>query len=333
MADKNRGPSRRVFTGLALGAGLACAFAPALALADTYPSKPVKVFVGFSAGGAVDNVARLLSQGMAKGLNASFIVENRPGATGVIAAELAAKSPADGYNLLVATQSTMVVAPSIYPKMTVDPVADFTPVSLIASVPMVLVVHPSVPVHNVQELIAYAKRENGKLPYASSGQGGPQHVAAELFASMAKVSMVHVPYKGEANAIADLLGNQVPVMFSNLPPLLPHIRSGKLRALAVSSLQRSSVAPEIPTVAESGLPGFDAITWFGLFAPARTPQPIVDLLNAEVRKSLATAEVRDKLTQQGLTIVGGSSAELRNYMRQEVPKWAKLVRDANIKPE
>jgi tripartite-type tricarboxylate transporter receptor subunit TctC len=171
------------------------------------------------------------------------------------------------------------------------------------------------------------------MSYASSGQGGPQHVATELFASMAKVNMVHVPYKGEANAISDLLGDQVPVMFGNLPSLLPHIRSGKLRALAVSSLQRSSVAAEIPTVAESGLPGFEALTWFGLFAPAGTPQPIVDQLNAEVKKSLASPEVHGKLNQQGLTVVGSSSAELKAYMKQEVPKWGKLLRNANIKPE
>jgi tripartite-type tricarboxylate transporter receptor subunit TctC len=217
--------------------------------------------------------------------------------------------------------------------MSFDPVADFTPISLVASVPMVLVVANSVPVKNVQELIAYAKAQKGGLPYASSGQGGPQHVATELFASMAKVDMVHVPYKGEANAISDLLGNQVPVMFGNLPSLLPHIKSGKLRAIAVSSLQRSNAAPDIPTVAESGLPGFETLTWFGLFAPANMPQPLVDRLNAEVKKSLASPEVHAKLVQQGLTVVGGSSAELKAYMKQEVPKWAKLLKNANIKPE
>jgi tripartite-type tricarboxylate transporter receptor subunit TctC len=329
MAVKKSGISRRSLVKFVLCASLV----PAIALADDYPAKPVKVLVGFSAGGAVDNVARLLSQSMGKNMGGSFYVENRPGATGIIAAEQAAKSPADGYSLLVATQSTMVVAPSIYPKMKFDPVTDFTPISLIASVPMALVVNSALPVKNVQELIAYAKRENGGLSYASSGQGGPQHVATELFASMAKVNMVHVPYKGEANAISDLLGNQVPVMFGNLPSLLPHIRSGKLRALAVSSLQRSSVAPEIPTVAESGLPGFEALTWFGLFAPAGTPQRIVDQLNAEVKKSLASPEVRGKLDQQGLTVVGSTSGELKAYMKQEVPKWAKLLRNANIKPE
>jgi tripartite-type tricarboxylate transporter receptor subunit TctC len=329
MTVKKSGISRRSLVKFALCASLV----PAMAQADTYPAKPVKVLVGFSAGGAVDNVARLLVQSMGKNMGGSFFVENRPGATGIIAAEQAAKSPADGYSLLVATQSTMVVAPSMYPKMSFDPVDDFTPISLIASVPLVLVVNPALPVKNVQELIAYAKRENGRLAYATAGQGGPQHVAAELFASMAKVNMVHVPYKGEANAISDLLGNQVPFMFSNLPSLLPHIRSGKLRALAVSSLQRSSAAPEIPTVAESGLPGFEALTWFGLFAPAGTPQPLVAQLNAEVKKSLASPDVRGKLDQQGLTVVGGTSAELKAYMKQEVPKWGKLLRDANIKPE
>ena len=334
MAVKQSGISRRSLVKFALCASLLPAMAMTHnALAQNYPTKPVKVMVGFSPGGAVDNVARLLSQSMSKGMGGSFIVENRPGATGIIAAEQVAKAAPDGYTLLLATQSTMVVAPSVFPKMSFDPVADFTPISLVASVPMVLVVANSVPVKNVQELIAYAKRQKGGLTYASSGQGGPQHVAAELFASMAKVDMTHVPYKGEANAISDLLGNQVPVMFGNLPSMLPHIKSGKLRAIAVSSLQRSSVAPEIPTVAESGLPGFETLTWFGLFAPANMPQPVLDRLNAEVKNSLASADVRTKLDQQGLTTVGGSSAELKSYMKQEVPKWARLLKNANIKPE
>ena len=329
MTVKTSGITRRSFLTFALCAGLA----PGLVLAGTYPDKPVKMLVGFSPGGAVDNVARLLSQSMSKSMGGSFIVENRPGATGIIAAEQTAKAPADGYTLLLATQSTMVVAPSIYPKMSFNPVTDFTPISLVASVPMVLVVGNGIPVKNVQELIAYAKKQKGGLTYASSGQGGPQHVAAELFASMAKLEMVHVPYKGEANAISDLLGNQVPVMFGNLPSMLPHIKSGKLRALAVSSLQRSPAAPDIPTVAESGLPGFETLTWFGLFAPARMPQPIVDRLNAEVKKSLAAPDVHAKLVQQGLTIVGGTSPELTAYMKQEVPKWGQLLKNANIKPE
>lgn len=332
MAIKQSGiPRRRVVS--IISVVLCAGMVPAWALADTYPSKPVKVIVGFSPGGAVDNVARLLSQSMGRSMGGSFYVENRPGATGIIAAEQAAKAPADGYSILVATQSTMVVAPSIYPKMKVDPVADFTPISLLASVPMVMVVNPGVPARNVQELLAYARAQKEGLSYGSSGLGGPQHVAAELFASMGKVNMVHVPYKGEANAIADLLGNQIPVMFGNLPSLLPHIKSGKLRAIAVSSLQRSSAAPDIPTVAESGLPGFEALTWFGMFVPAGTPQPIVDRLNAEVKKSLASADVRAKLEQQGLTAGGGTSAELKAYMRLEVPKWAGLLRNANIRAE
>ena len=329
MAVKIFSASRR----RAVAVTLCAAIAPAVVFADSYPDKPVRVVVGFSPGGAVDNVARQLSQSMAQNMGQSFVVDNRPGATGIIAAENVAKSSPDGYSLLVATQSTMIVGPSIYPKMRFDPIKDFTPVSLLASVPMVLVVNPSLPVKSVKELIAYAKTQQGGLPYASSGSGGPQHVAAELFASMAKVSMQHVPYKGEANAISDLLGNQVPVMFSNLQPLLPHIKAGRLRALAVSSLKRSSVAPDIPTVAESGLPGFEALTWFGLFAPAGTPQPIVDRLNAEARKTLASPEVSAKLTQQGLTVVGNSSAEMKAYMQQEIPKWGKLLRDANIKAE
>jgi tripartite-type tricarboxylate transporter receptor subunit TctC len=301
--------------------------------AETWPSKPIKLAVGFTAGGAVDNVARQMGQAMGARLGQTFVIENRAGATGTLAADYVAKSAPDGYTLLLGTQSTMLVAPAVYPKLPFNPLEDLVPVSLIASVPLVLAVHPSVAVHNVMELIALAKAEKGQLPYASSGQGGPQHVAAELLKQMAGVDMVHVPYKGESLAINDAMGGQVKVLFGNLPTMLPVVRSGKLRAIAVSSLQRAEAAPEIPTIAESGLPGFEALTWFGFFAPRGTPAPIVKRLYSEVRASLDDAATAQRLKGQGLTLVGSDPERFRQYMKTESVKWAKLVQAAKIRPE
>lgn len=301
--------------------------------ASDYPSRPTTILVGFSAGGAVDIVARQLGQALGNTLKQTYVVENRPGATGIIAAEAAANAAPDGYTLLLGTQSTMVVAPSLYPTMRIDPKKDFVPVSLIASVPLVLVVHPSLPLHTVQDVIQYAREKKGDLSYASSGLGGPQHVAAELFSAMADVKMVHIPYKGEANAISDVLGNQVPIMFSNLPTLLPHIRSGKLRAIAVSSLKRAESAPEIPTVAESGLPGFEALTWFGLYTRAGTPQAVVDTLEQGVSTSLADDALRAKMKEQGLTVEARGSKAFAQYMQSESVKWGNLIKSAGIKAE
>lgn len=323
---------RRTVAGLLAGS-LSLGVGYASAQDDTYPSKPTTVYVGFSAGGAVDQVARELAQALGKQFSFPYVVENRPGATGTIAAETAARARPDGYSLLLATQSTMVVAPGMYPAMRFDPVKDFEPISLVASVPLVLVVHPSLPLKTVQDVIDYAKKQGGNLPYASSGLGGPQHVSAELFATMAGIRMVHVPYKGEANAIADVLGNQVPLMFSNLPTLLPHIRSGKLRAIAVSSLERAPSAPEIPTVSESGLKNFEALTWFGLYAPAGTPEPILDKLQKGVQTSLQDPKLREKLGQQGLSLEGRPRDAFRRYMQAESTKWGDLIKRAGIKPE
>lgn len=326
-------PRRRVLAALvATGAVLAApgAFAQS---ATTYPTRPVTLGVGFSAGGAVDIVARQLGQALGKSFHQPFVIENRPGATGIIAAEAVAQAKPDGYSLLLGTQSTMVVAPSLYPTMKVDPKKDFVPVSLVASVPLVLVVHPSLPLHTVQDVIKYAKDKKGDLSYASSGLGGPQHVAAELFASMAGIKMVHIPYKGEANAISDVLGNQVPLMFSNLPTLLPYIKSGKLRAIAVSSLERAPSAPTVPTVNESGLKGFEALTWFGLYAPAGTPQDVVGKLEQGVKTALGDADLRAKMTDQGMTLEGRGSRDFAKYMEAESTKWAGLIKSAGIKPE
>lgn len=322
---------RSVLVALAV-AGLGCLGSVAAA-SDAYPSKPIRLLVGFSAGGAVDNVARQLGQGLSQKLGQPVVIENKPGATGTIAADAAAKAAPDGYTLLLGTQSTMLVAPSLYPNLGFKPLQDFVPISLVASVPLVLVVNPSVPVKNIKEFIELARARNGGLMYASSGQGGPQHVASELLAQMAGVKLGHVPYKGEALALNDVLGNQVPVMFGNLPTMLPHIRSGKVRAIAVSSLQRSEAAPDIPTIAESGLAGFEALTWFGVFAPAATPGPVVSRLEESIKQTLADPATKTKLQAQGLTVVGNSPDQFRAYMKTETVKWAKLVESAQIKPE
>ncbi|MDQ2138750.1 tripartite tricarboxylate transporter substrate binding protein [Alcaligenaceae bacterium B3P038] len=329
---KKRMMVRRQLLGAAVAFGV-MAVGSSVHAQGAYPEKPTTLLVGFSAGGAVDNVARLLGQGLGQTLGQPYVIENRAGATGTIAAEAAARAQPDGYTLLLGTQSTMVVAPSMYPNLRFDPIKSFVPVSLISSVPLVLVVNPALPLHTVQDVIKYLKDNKGQVTYASSGLGGPQHVSAELFAAMAGVQMVHVPYKGESQAITDVLGNQIPLMFSNLPTLLPHIRSGKLRAIAVSSLQRSPTAPEIPTVAESGLPGFEALTWFGLYAPAGTPPAIVQKLEQGVKTTLADPGMREKMELQGMKIEGRDSAAFKAYMQAESVKWGDLIRKSGIKPE
>src|SRR3954470_561496 len=245
-----------------------------------YPDKPVKVAVGFAAGGGADIIARLVGTQMGIQTGQSFVVDNKPGATGTIAATYVAKAAADGYTIFLGSQSTMLVAPAIYPKLQFDPVKDFTPVSMLVSMPMILAVHPSVPAKNLQELIALAKKS--PLSYASAGAGGPQHVAGELFKKLAGVDLTHIPYKGEAPALTDAVGGQVPVLFSNLPAVTPYIQAGKLRALAITSAKRHPAFPDLPTVAEAAkLPEFEVLTWYGLFAPAGTPAEVVKKLQDE----------------------------------------------------
>jgi tripartite-type tricarboxylate transporter receptor subunit TctC len=302
------------------------------AQAAGFPDKPVKITVGFAAGGGADIVARQLGQQMGTQTGASFIVENKPGATGTIAATHVARSPADGYTMFLGSQSTMLVAPAIYPKLQFDPVKDFTPISMLVSMPMVLVVHPSLPVKNVQELIALAKK--GELAYASAGAGGPQHTAGELFASLANVKLTHIPYKGEAPALTDAIGGQVPVMFSNLPAVMPYVQSGKLRALAISSARRHPSHPDLPTVAEAGqLPGFEVLTWYGIFAPAGTPAEVAKKLETEAIAALKSRELSGKLAGQGFTVVGSTQQQFSAFMKNEVPRWAKLIKDANIRAD
>jgi tripartite-type tricarboxylate transporter receptor subunit TctC len=320
---------RRAF----LCATAALAAAAALPVhAAGFPDKPVKIVVGFAAGGGADIIARQVGTQMGVQTKESFIVDNKPGATGTIAATFVAKSPADGYTLFLGSQSTMLVAPAIYPKLQFDPVKDFTPVSMLVSMPMILAVHPSVPAKNMQELIALAKK--GGLSYASAGAGGPQHTAGELFKTGLGLDITHIPYKGEAPALTDAVGGQVPVLFSNLPAVTPYIQSGKLRAIAITSLKRHPAFPDLPTIAESAkLPDFEVLTWYGLFAPAGTPAEVVKKLESEAIAALKSKDLAGKVTDQGFTVVGSTSQQFTDLMKAQVPRWAKLVKDAHIRAD
>ena len=313
----------------ALGASLA--LVAAWASAQTYPVKPIRIVVPFPPGGATDILARDVAQKLTEAWGQQVIVDNRPGAGGNIGSELVAHSAPDGYTLEMGTVGTHAINASLYAKMPYDHVKDFAPVILVAGVPNVLVVNNAVPANSVAELIAYAKANPGKLNFASSGNGTSIHLSGELFKVMAGVQMTHIPYKGSAPALQDLLGGQVQLMFDNLPPSLPQIKAGKVRALAVTSLTRAPALPDVPTVAESGLPGFEASSWFGILAPAGTPPAIVAKLNAEIAKWLATPEAKEKLAKQGANAAGGTPEDFAKHIAAETAKWAKVVKDSGAK--
>jgi tripartite-type tricarboxylate transporter receptor subunit TctC len=300
--------------------------APVTASAQAYPTRPIQVIVPFAGGSASDVVMRILLDRMAKSIGQPFIVDNRPGAGGNIGSDLVAKSKPDGYTLLMGTVGTHAINPSLYKNMPYDHVKDFVPVILVAGVPNVLVVNPSLPVHSVPELIAYAKANPGKLNFASSGNGTSIHLSGELFKAMTGVEMTHVPYKGSAPALTDLIGGQVQLMFDNLPSSLPFIKAGKLRALAVTSGARAAALPDLPTLAESGLPGFEASSWFGVLAPAGTPRDIVAKLNGAIAGWLASPEAKEKLLAQGAIAAGGTPEDFARHIGAETSKWAKVVK-------
>ncbi|HET8586015.1 MAG TPA: tripartite tricarboxylate transporter substrate binding protein [Casimicrobiaceae bacterium] len=295
-------------------------------LAADYPTKPIRIVVPFPPGGTTDILARAVAQKLSETWNQQVIVDNRPGAGGNIGADLVAKAAPDGYTLVMGTVGTHAINPNLYRKMPYDHVKDFAPVILVAGVPNVLVVNPSLPVHTVHELIDYAKANPGKLNFASSGNGTSIHLSGELFKTMAGVQMTHVPYKGSAPALADLMGGQVQLMFDNLPSSLGLIKGGKLRAVAVTSTTRAAALPDVPTIAESGLPGFEASSWFGLLAPAGTPHDVVAKINGVVAAWLATPEAKDKLLAQGAIAAGGSPEAFAKHIDNETSKWAKVVK-------
>ena len=321
---------RRTLVALA-AATFATALSPALA--QGYPAKPIRIVVPFPAGGATDILARAAAQKMTEAWGQPVVVDNRPGAGGNIGSDAVAKAPNDGYTLLMGTVGTHAINASLYAKMPYDHVKDFVPIVLVAGVPNVLVVHPSVPVSSVQELIAYGKANPGKLNFASSGSGTSIHLSGELFKTMTGVQMTHVPYKGSAPAVSDLLGGQVQLMFDNLPVSLPHIKGGKLKALAVTSRARAASLPDVPTLHESGLPGFDASSWFGLLAPAGTPADVITKVNGEVAKWIASAEGRERLAAVGANPAGGTPDDFAKHIAAETTKWAKVVKDSGAKVE
>ena len=294
--------------------------------ATSYPNKPIKIVVPFPPGGATDILARAIGFELQKAWGQSVIIENKPGAGGNTGADLVAKAAADGYTLVMGTVGTHAINMSLYAKMPYDAVKDFEPVVLVAGVPNLLVVHPSVNAKSVRELTALAKSQPGKLNVASSGNGTSIHLAAELYKQMAGVDILHVPYKGSSPAVADLLGGQVQMMFDNMPSSLPHAKAGKLRALAVTSMTRSAALPDVPTLDEEGLKGFDATSWFGLLAPAGTPRDIVAKLNSASVKALASAEMRERLAAQGADPVGNTPDQFATFIKAEIDKWAKIVK-------
>jgi tripartite-type tricarboxylate transporter receptor subunit TctC len=286
--------------------------------------------VPFPPGGTTDILARVLANELTKKWGQSVVVDNKPGASGTIFSEQLTNMPADGYTLMV-TATHHVINPSLYKNLKYNTRTDFTPISLVAGVPNVLVVNPAFPVNNVQELITYAKANPGKVMFGSSGTGGANHLSGELFKSMAKIDMVHVPYKGAAPALNDLLGNQISVMFDSIPGVLSHIKAGKLRALGVTSLTRSSALPNVPTISESGLKGFEALAWFGMYAPPQMSPELLKKISGDVLATLQSPQVKNQFSEQGADAGNMSQAEYAKYVDAEITKWAKVISDANIK--
>ncbi|WP_157266951.1 Bug family tripartite tricarboxylate transporter substrate binding protein [Azohydromonas aeria] len=328
MAKPHHAQRRRLL-GLA-GATLASAAWPGLARSQGFPSRPLTLVVPFAAGGTTDILGRLMGKQLSTRLGVAAVVENKAGAGGNIGAAQVAKAPADGHTLLVGTVGTHAINQALYKKLPYDPIKDFAPIALIATLPNVLVVHPSLPVRSVKDLVARAKAEPGKLTYASAGNGTSIHLSGAMFGQLAGVQLQHVPYRGSAPAVADLIGGQTAMMFDNLPSALPHIRSGALRAIAVTSARRSPALPDVLTVAESGVPGFDASSWFGLWAPAATPAAVLARLVAESRASLVDAEAQRVMAEQGAEPGHMGPEQFAAFIRQEADKWAQVVRRANV---
>ncbi len=312
---------------------LAIAAFSSACLAQAYPSKPVRMIVGFPPGGGTDVVARVIAQKLTEWWGQPVTVENRAGATGTIGADVVAKSPADGYTLIMGHVNSHAIAPNLFAKLPYDPIKDFAAVSYVGYVPNVLAVHPSINVKSVKELVALLKAQPGKFNYASSGNGSTQHLAGEMFKQLTGTSIVHVPYKGSGDAIKDLLAGVVAMNFDTMPPVMPHIQAGKLRGLAISTPRRLAQLPEVPTFIEEGISGFDVANWYGVMAPAGTPRDIVQKLNADINKAMRVPEVRARLEGVGTQLREQSPAEFEAYMKAEVVKYAKLIKDTGVRIE
>jgi tripartite-type tricarboxylate transporter receptor subunit TctC len=312
---------------LAVAAGI---LSIASAIAQTYPAKPIRIVVAYTPAGATDILARVVGQKLTEAWGQPVIIDNRPGANGNIGSEYAAKATPDGYTLLMVTAGTHGINPSLYRKLGFDAVKDFAPVSLVAMVPNIFVVNNAVPVKDLKEFIAYAKANPGKLNYGSPGNGSTAHLSMELFKSMTGIQMVHIPYKGSAGVLADLIGGQIVATMDNMPPYVPQVKAGKIRALAVSPTKRSSAVPDLPTVAEAGVPGYDSGAWFGLVAPANTPRDIVTKLSRETARILKLPDVSARLLELGAEPVGGTPEQFSAHIKAEIAKWAKVIKDANV---
>jgi tripartite-type tricarboxylate transporter receptor subunit TctC len=300
---------------------------------QTYPTKPIRFVVPFAPGGGSDLVARTVGQKITEALGPQVIVENRTGAAGMIGAEIAAKSPPDGYTLLLGSNGPLAINPGLYSKMPYDAARDFAPVSLVTIMPFVLVTHPALPVKSVKDLVVLARARPNQLNYGSPGNGSTTHLANELLKSMTAIQITHIPYKGVAPAATDLISGQVQMMSGDLSTLLPHVKSGRMRAIAVTSARRSTLVPDLPTVAESGVPGYEASGWFGVLVPAATPQPVIERLNAAIVKGLSASDARDRLGALGGEVAPGTPEQYGALIRRDSAKWSKLIRSIGLKPD
>ena len=329
----NTHPTRRqVLVGTALALGVLANPVPALAQSAAYPDKPVRFVVPYPPGGGTDVIARIVQERFQSQLGQPILIDNKGGAGGSVGSELVARAPADGYTVLF-TLSSHTINPAIFPKLSFDTVKDFEPVGTVASLPQILVANNQVPANTVAELVALAKAKPGTLSYASVGNGSPGHLAGELFKIRTGTQMTHIPYRGGGPAVTDVIGGQVPLLWVSIPAAAQFVKTGKLKALAVSTLKRSSAFPDVPTVQETGISDFEVDSWYAMFVPARTPQPVIDRLNRALNAIVAEPAIREKLLAQGAEGVGGTPQALGRTVAAELPKWAKLARDANIKAD
>jgi tripartite-type tricarboxylate transporter receptor subunit TctC len=305
--------------------------ATATVSAQNYPTRPVRMMVPFPAGGGSDTMGRIIGGKLSERLGQQFVVENRPGAAGSIGAEIAARAPADGYMILLGSTSELVQYPNVNPKVPYDPLRDFAPIGLIGTIPMVLVVHPSLPVRNVKELIALAKGRPGEINFGSAGQGATTHLAVELFILLANIKLTHVPYKGSPQAVSDLVAGNVQLGIPTMPAALPFIKSGRVKVLGVTTAKRASNLPDVPTLNEAGVKGYEAALWTGLLAPAGTPQPIINRLNGEIAKIVELKDVKEALARQGAEAQTSTPQEFAAFLKSEYAKWARVVKESGIR--
>lgn len=324
--------ARRVALGGALALA-AAALMPSLAAAQSFPTKPIRIVVPFPPGGSTDLLARRIGEKLAAVWGQPVVVDNRAGAGGTLGADYVAKSAPDGYTLLMGVTGSNAIANALYPKLPYDVVKDFAPVSLVVSSPLVLVRNPNFAPKTVQELVAAAKAKPGSISYGSPGNGTSMHLTGEMFKLSAKVSMLHIPYRGSAGALSDLMGGQIDTMFGDFLVVWPQLEAGKLQPIAVTSKTRHKMLPNVPTIAESGYPGFEALSWQGLFAPAATPPAVVEQLNREVNKALASADIQEYFGSRGFTLGGSSASEFKTFVKVEADKWAKIVQASGAKPD